>query len=354
MALVWAVVGIARAHDPGLSAAQVWAEPGRIHVVVTLSPADVAPLLTSRSVQEIRPENFPVVAPELEELAKGWWTLTRGDDAVPVTRVAVRLLPGDDLVFDLTFRLSAGADGDVAMTLSEWERLPPGHRCFVIMTWPGEEVGIDALLTRNRPTFTFAWPIDAPADRALRGPSFAEFVLLGVRHILTGYDHLLFLFGLLLVCVQWRPILTIVTSFTVGHSITLIGATLGWVSLPSYVVEPLIAASIIYVGVENLVRRGEAPKGRRGLVLLFGMIHGFGFASVLRDLGIGSEGRAVAVPLVGFNLGVELGQIGVAMVVLPLLWQLRKIPGFLTRGVPVLSTLVGLGGLYWLIERVVT
>lgn len=182
-------------------------------------------------------------------------------------------------------------------------------------------------------------------------PAFFDFFRLGVEHIVTGYDHLFFLLGLLLVCVRWQSLLIIITCFTVGHSLTLALATLDVVRLPTRLTEPLIATTILFVGLENIWRRGAEPKGRWAVTALFGLVHGFGFASVLRDLGVGSNGMGIAMPLFGFNLGVELGQIAFAAVVLPLLWWLRKEPAFARRVVPVLSSFVALAGLYWLIER---
>src|SRR6202008_2061461 len=90
------------------------------------------------------------------------------------------------------------------------------------------------------------------------------------------------------------------------------------------ITEPAIAASIVFVGVENLIRRGAEPRGRWALTFAFGLIHGFGFASVLRDLGVGSGGQSIAMPLFTFNAGVEIGQITIAAIVLPIIWQLRK------------------------------
>jgi len=115
----------------------------------------------------------------------------------------------------------------------------------------------------------------------------------------------------------------------------------------------MIAASIFYVGIENLVRRGAEPKGRWALTFAFGLIHGFGFASVLRELGVGSNGHGLAMPLFTFNLGVEIGQVTIAAIVLPIVWQLRKNPAFLRRGVPILSGLVAAAGLYWFLERTI-
>jgi hydrogenase/urease accessory protein HupE len=181
--------------------------------------------------------------------------------------------------------------------------------------------------------------------------SFANFLSLGVRHILTGYDHLLFLFGLLLVARGFFSALSIITSFTIAHSITLAVATLRLVQIPSRIVEPLIAVSIVFVGVENLLR-GEIPKSRRLLTFGFGLIHGFGFASALREAGIASSAGLIVLPLFSFNLGVELGQVMVAAVALPIIWRLRENPMFVARWAPVCSAAVVLLGSFWLVERV--
>jgi hydrogenase/urease accessory protein HupE len=182
--------------------------------------------------------------------------------------------------------------------------------------------------------------------------SFLAFLKLGIEHILTGYDHLLFLLGLLVVCRRFSTTLTIVTCFTVAHSLTLALAALDVVTIPSRVVEPLIAASITFVGVENLVRRGE-PKGRWLLTFAFGLVHGFGFASVLREAGVGAGGRALALPLFSFNLGVELGQLAVVAILLPLLWKLRTRRLFDRYGAAVISIVVALLGSYWLLRRTI-
>lgn len=184
------------------------------------------------------------------------------------------------------------------------------------------------------------------------GTSFGPFFRLGFGHIFTGYDHLLFLLGLLLVCTRWRTLVIIVSCFTVGHSLTLALATLGWITPPPGLTEPLIALTILWVGVENVRRRGAEPAGRWAVTLLFGFVHGFGFAAVLRDLGVGSGGSGLIVPLFAFNLGVECGQLMFAAVVLPPLWWLRRFPWFARRGAAVLSGAVVFAGIYWLLERV--
>jgi hydrogenase/urease accessory protein HupE len=174
-----------------------------------------------------------------------------------------------------------------------------------------------------------------------KDPVIAPFVRLGVEHIWTGYDHLLFLLALLAVCASFRASVRVISCFTLGHSLTLALATLDWVNLPARYAEPMTALTIVYVGVENLWLRGAEPGRRWLLTLCFGLIHGFGF-----DHGI-------LIPLLGFNLGVEVGQVVVAAVVLPLLWRLRESDAFLRRGVPALSMFVAMAGLYWFLERTI-
>jgi len=232
--------------------------------------------------------------------------------------------------------------------------LTPGHRMFFSLRDPTGLTIAERLLSRNSTLIVVQFDPGAaatttPSPATL--PSFAGFLKLGVEHILTGYDHLLFLFVLLVVTSRFTSALKIITCFTVAHTITLVVATVSSVQISSRLVEPLIAASIVYVALENLLR-GDDPKGRWLLTFAFGLIHGFGFASVLRELGVGANGSGIALPLVAFNLGVELGQLMVAAIALPVIWKLRTHPVFIRRCVPACSVLVALLGVYWFVERV--
>ena len=147
------------------------------------------------------------------------------------------------------------------------------------------------------------------------------YLLHGVQHILAGYDHLVFLFGLLLLGGTVRILLGIVTSFTVAHSVTLVLGALDVVSLPTVVVETAIAATIAYVGVENFfIKRLD----RRWLLTFFlGLVHGFGFASALAESGLPTKGFLLT--LFSFNVGVELGQVALVAAAWPLLrWATRQ------------------------------
>jgi hypothetical protein len=157
----------------------------------------------------------------------------------------------------------------------------------------------------------------------------------------------LFLLALLLAGRRLSSAALTITAFTVGHSVTLALATLEVVQVSSRLVEPLIAASIVYVGVENLFRR---PRHRAVPALGFGLVHGLGFASVLRELGIAAE-TGVAGPLLAFNAGVEVGQLSIAAVVVPLVHLARRLGCYERRVLPIASVAIGLLGAMWLVER---
>jgi hypothetical protein len=193
---------------------------------------------------------------------------------------------------------------------------------------------------------------------------FGQFFVQGVWHIWIGFDHILFLLSLLLPVVlvrerqRWqgvqrfgqalREVLWVVTSFTAAHSITLSLAALGYVTLPSRLVESVIAISVVAAALNNVV---PVVNQRRWLVaLVFGLIHGFGFASVLAELGLPKE--ALVLSLVGFNVGVEAGQLAIVAVFLPLIFALRNTI-FYQRGLLVGGSLLTAAiALVWLVERV--
>jgi hydrogenase/urease accessory protein HupE len=244
----------------------------------------------------------------------------------------------------------------------------PGHRQYFSLQNPGGYELAQRMLSANSDSVTIELDASPSSQDAAASPSppnrpaaarvaeanttsFGAFLRLGIQHILTGYDHLLFLFGLLIVTRTFVSSLKIITCFTIAHSLTLAVATLDLVHISGRVVEPLIAATIAYVGIENLLRCDD-PKGRWLLAFAFGLIHGFGFASVLRELGVGRDGSGIAVPLLSFNLGVEVGQIAIAALLLPLIWKVRTRPVFADRWVPACSVVVALLGGYWFVQRV--
>ena len=178
-----------------------------------------------------------------------------------------------------------------------------------------------------------------------------QYLWLGYTHILPkGLDHILFVLGIFLLSPRWKTMLLQVTAFTVAHSITLGLSIYGVVSLPSRIVEPLIALSIAYVAIENLVTR-ELKPWRLALVFMFGLLHGLGFAGVLRELGLPREEFLTA--LVTFNLGVEGGQLSVIGAALLIVAPFMKKGWYRQRLVVPASLAIAATGLYWTLVRVV-
>jgi hydrogenase/urease accessory protein HupE len=335
------------AHDPGLSAAEVRLDGNKAVARLTFARGDieiVAPMDADRDGRVTQLE-FEVVEGRLESLAKESFALSvDGEEASP-SAVAVGLDESGAVHFELEFTLPQGAKLSLRSLLIG--KLPRGHRQFLALRdVKGDSLGQRTLDASNN---SFECDLAALSISQTRPHAFWGFIPLGVEHILLGFDHLAFLFALLIAGGTLREAVKIITSFTVAHSITLSLATLDAVAIPASVVEPLIAASIIYVGLENVWRR--EIKRRWILTFAFGLVHGFGFASALRELGVGVGVEAVA-PLLSFNLGVEIGQIAVAALVLPLTWKLRQRPQFVIRYVPACSILIALAGGYWLWDRI--
>ena len=176
------------------------------------------------------------------------------------------------------------------------------------------------------------------------------FIPSGIHHILIGPDHILFLVALLLTGGTWLMLVRIVTAFTIGHSVTLSLAALNVLSPPATLIEPAIALSIVFVGADNLVR-GDGRDLRAWVALAFGLIHGFGFANVLREFGLPDE--ALVWSLLSFNVGVEIGQLAIVVVVASALAAVRRrSASFGQRLAFAGSLLVIAAGTYWFVERV--
>lgn len=194
-----------------------------------------------------------------------------------------------------------------------------------------------------------ALALGGPFLRPSRWTRLRQYVALGFVHILPrGLDHILFVLGLFLLRAQLRPVLVQVTTFTLAHSLTLALSLYGVVSLPASVVEPLIALSIVYVAIENLRTQALTP-WRVALVFLFGLLHGLGFAGVLTELQLPRGDFAVA--LLGFNLGVEAGQLAVIAAAAALVGWCRHRPWYHGRVVVPASLAIAAIGGYWVITR---
>jgi hypothetical protein len=232
-------------------------------------------------------------------------------------------------------------------------RLHPGHRMVASVRAGGAES-----------THIFATGPAGPAMLTLeRGPSgglgglgasLGQFVALGAKHILTGYDHLLFLLALLLASTGRRQLLITISAFTAAHSLTLAAAVLHLLRPPAAVIEPAIALSIVLVAAQNLRRGARGPDGAAGpgarylVTFALGLLHGFGFAGVLLEMDLARG--PLAASLLGFNLGVELGQLALVLVSYPALLWLRRQP-FQLPARRLASAGILAAGLVWLVVR---
>lgn len=319
----------------------------RLLAALALLFFSVAPL----QADEIRP-----FALELRELEAGQWALswkqplsTSGDKQLavpqipanceflgkPVTRGADLALIGNaQLVCDgplggQTFALpQLSGNADALLQIVPLNDAPQGHR-----------------LTARAPEITIA-------AEPSRWSVAKDYFIIGMEHILAGWDHLLFVIALVLLVAKGWPVIKAATAFTIAHSITLAATVLGFTGLPQAPVEALIALSIVFLAVE-LARSDEQTWTRRfpwAVAFAFGLLHGFGFAGALRDIGL-PEGE-LPTALLTFNLGVEVGQLLVIAAVLMLRWSIQKfVPNIEVRAVKVATYTIGTIASYWLIDR---
>jgi hydrogenase/urease accessory protein HupE len=259
---------------------------------------------------------------------------------------AAALVPdGDGVIFRNTFSCR-NVTGDIVYRSTVLTASDPGARQVVLI---GEGANApQALLDASNTTVT----LSAPAPSLFS--TMQRYLVTGIEHIFLGYDHIAFLVGVVLWARRIVPVIKIVTAFTIAHSITLSLAALDIVVIPSIVVEPTIAASIVFVAMENFFSRDI--DGRWRVTFAFGLIHGFGFAGALREVGL--PANAVVTALAAFNVGVEIGQVAIVSIVVPMLIALDRLmasdrakPVRATSLVYGLSALISLLGSYWLLTR---
>jgi hydrogenase/urease accessory protein HupE len=314
--------GSALAHDPGLSSAEVRIHEDRIVAEVSFASVDLQGIQIEQTLLTVADDQTQLAARSFERKASDQ----------------------NSVHFSLEFSTLNANLAELRISTPLLNRLPRGHKQFCTVYDRENKVVAERLLTTQSNNFTINLQTTPAANKSIVG-----FLVLGVEHILTGYDHLAFLLALLLAGGPLRSNAKIITSFTAAHSLTLVLATFGLIEISPGIVEPVIAASIVFVGLENLFGRRVAARWL--VTFVFGLVHGLGFASALRELGIGGLGARAAIPLVSFNLGVELAQIAIAAVVLPLVWRLQQRPSFTVRHAPALSLAITLAGIYWLVAR---
>jgi len=256
----------------------------------------------------------------------------------------IRPLP-DRTAIEVAYRITITAPAGHLSIRASLFPYDPAHQTFVNIYEAGA-LTTQQVLSASRPAMEYY-----SGGRQGAFAVFKEFTQAGIHHIAIGPDHILFIVGLLLLGGSVLRLLGIVSAFTVGHSITLSLAALNIVAPPARIIEPAIALSIVYVGADNLLSTKGARDVRAWIALFFGLVHGFGFASVLREIGL--PPRALGVSLFSFNLGVEIGQAVLVVIVASLLGLLRaRDPIRARQVVTAASVVVTLAGAYWFVERI--
>jgi hydrogenase/urease accessory protein HupE len=338
----------AGAHQANISSAQIHIAMGTVvQVDIGLRGTDVDEAVGTQvadvMTDEARPEAVAAGAAAIGAYVAGR-TVVEGSTACRAGPPQVR--PDADGVavridFDCT-----GVTGPLAYRSSVLTDITAATQ-QVVMIYPPEGPPFQALLDAR----TQRVALDA-GERPSLLAVLAEYGAAGVEHIFLGYDHIAFLLALMLWARRPWPVVKIVTAFTVAHSVTLSLAALNVLRLPSAIVEPAIAASIVFVAVENFVSRDVG--GRWRVTFLFGFVHGFGFADALKELGLPRE--ALVPALVAFNTGVEIGQLAIVCTIVPgmlLLDRLLHAGGRAPATVYALSAGIAALGCWWLLARTV-
>lgn len=301
------------AHDLGVTGVQLRIADGKTYVRVQahaqqLQGRDVATELPKRLRLRLDGELFTAAGKAVPETTGGIVAWEASRDGVPASIIMdAPLFPEDE-----------------------------ADRTLVTLLRDGKPAGEAILGATSRPVV-----LGESGSSALR-----RFVPVGVEHILFGADHIAFLLALLLPGGRWRSLLGVITAFTVAHSVTLALAVLGLVRPIPWLVEGVIALSIVAAAGENLLSHGTRGAGVRAMYAAgFGLVHGFGFAGALGEVGLPDE--VLGWALAGFNIGVEIGQLGIVLLVVPLLAWVGRRELVVKYG----SIAIMVMGVYWTVTR---
>jgi hydrogenase/urease accessory protein HupE len=329
------VPGGASAHSAGLSTGDYRVSDGVVRALYVFSGAELAAAFPDADADQDGRVSSSELSQSTEAIDGGIVraTIVRGDGSSCASHLdSVQTAAGDAVEVRATFSCDRMRD---ALSID----------CEFVDVFSASHRHLATVITGTRTSSFVVVPaqktieVDLGAPRA-ESAAFAAMVWMGVTHIWTGYDHLAFLLGLVLLGGRVRTLVAVISAFTVAHSITLGLAVLGIVSIRPSIVEPAIALSIAYVGLENVF--GADPAKRWRITFPFGLVHGFGFAGALRSLALPPE--RIPAALLGFNLGVELGQIAVLAVVLPVVLWARRDVTFRVWGVRALSAVLATAG----------
>ncbi len=320
LALLLAAIAPAAAHDLFRSESRLIVQGREVSAQLTFNLLDL-PGVDQNGDKVVTPAEFAPAFDRIYATILQHYTLNSSGPPVRITRDKYELFDQHVLLLDLTYVFPQQVLA-LQMTSTLPDVLGPGHLHLVNLRMNGR-VQEQILDSGNRTAFF-------TQNSGTRWQTLGRFVWLGIQHIATGYDHLAFLLGLLIATGSLRSLIKTITSFTVAHSITL---------------GLMIALSIIYVAVKNLVRRRNIDRWK--ITFLFGLVHGFGFSNVLREMQL--PRADLALSLFSFNLGVEIGQLVFVVLLFPAIEDLIR-SGW-TKLRPAVSAVIGLLATYWFIQR---
>lgn len=333
---------------------------GNLAELIDALPANKLEGYTADELRGVENEIWSVAAANLSFTQAG-----AACDLSPVAFDVVQYSTGPHA--SLKFAIDCLSDEAVTIEYRLLQGIEAGHRGVLMINWnQGNAARHEFFEGRSRFQYhPAAFRAEGGSNTGAWGAmqTFRTYVFEGIRHIAIGLDHILFVICLLLTAVLvWREgqwvgasnfrlvvleTVKLVTAFTLAHSITLTIAALGWVSLPAALVEAIIALSVLVLAVNNI--RPFLPTSRWHYAFLFGLLHGFGFASVLGELGLAE--RYLLWSLAGFNIGVEVGQLIIVLALIPLLYLMRHWLVYRKLVMPGVSFLIALLAAVWFVER---
>jgi hydrogenase/urease accessory protein HupE len=348
--------GHAGAHQVNLSTARITVGADRVvDVDIAMKGSDVDRVAETNvydtQTGQVRPDALAAVSAKAAEYVATHSAVLAGDDKRCGSDPSSVSPDGDGVVVHTRWSC-AGETGRLRYRSTVLVDIAPDARQVVLIR-NGDKTFQDLLdASRTESVLT-----EAPQPGTVQ--VITLYLGAGIEHILIGYDHIAFLIAIVLWANRLWPVVKLVTAFTIGHSVTLSLAALDIVRIPSSIIEPAIAASIIYVAAENFFSHDVQKRWRD--TFAFGLVHGFGFASALQEFGIPKS--ALIPALASFNIGVEIGQIAIVAAVVPLLMAFDRLAGSSVSGshagqrtpiaVYALSAVIVLLGTYWFLDRTV-